>query len=138
MSGRGPRIRGHHLICLQFFHGQGFSVDYARNLFHVIDRLTTEAGEIVVGPDDVCAACTSLQDGRCSREPEGEDEVRILDALALELLDLAPGDSFNYGEISVWVPRILERWHSLACDGCDWEAQCAPLISLSTRFPTDA
>ncbi len=137
MNARGPRIRGHHLICLQFFHGEGYAPAYVRNLFDVIRRLTEEGGRIVTGPDDVCAACPSLVDGRCSREPEGEEEIRILDSLALELLGLKAGDDFDYGEVSVWVPRILDRWHMLACDGCEWEANCRPLISLNTRFPIE-
>lgn len=136
MSERGLRIRGHHLICLQFFHGQGYSAEFARNLFHVIDRLTRgEKGTVVIGADDVCSACVYLEDGRCAQEPDSQEAIRTLDALALDMLGLEPGQEFEWGVTTLSVQRILERWRMLACDGCEWEEVCSPLIDLIEGFP---
>ena len=133
MNERGPRIRGHHLICLQFFHGQGCSPEFARNLFMLIDRFTRgEKGAVIVGPDDVCAACPAHADGRCAQEPENEDAIRVLDTLALEMLELEPGDGFEWGVATLSVQRVIERWRTLACAGCGWEESCRPLIDQST------
>lgn len=130
------RIRGHHLICLNFFHGDGLGSDYGRNLLHVIRNLTEEGGVAVIGPDDVCTHCPSFMKGECCRLPEHEDQVRVLDALALELLGISPDERFDFGEATVWLPRILERWHALACDGCEWESRCAGPISQHTQYPS--
>jgi uncharacterized protein len=133
---RGPRIRGHHLICLQYFHGEGYSPEFARNLFNVIDQLTLGAkGTVVIGPDDVCAACPALAKGHCAQEPDSEEAIRVLDALALELLELEPGDEFEWGVTTLSVQRFIERWRALACDGCEWEEVCSPLIDLTAGYP---
>ncbi len=115
-------------------HGLGYSADFARNVLRTIGRLTEEPGVVVAGADDLCSACPSLVDGVCESEGEGEAVVRILDALALELLELDPGDTFDYGTTSISVPRVLERWRELACAGCSSEDACAPLLDLTCRF----
>lgn len=135
MTERGPRIRGHHLICLQYFHGEGYSPEFARNLFHVIDRLARgEKGTVVVGIDDVCVACPALAKGQCAQEPESEEAIRTLDALALELLELEPGQEFEWGVATLSVQRFIERWRVLACAGCEWEEECRPLIDLTAGY----
>jgi uncharacterized protein len=132
---RGPRIRGHHLICLQYFHGEGYSPEFARNLFSIIDRLARgEKGTVVVGVDDVCAACPALAKGQCAQEPESEEAIRTLDALALELLELEPGQEFEWGVATLSVQRFIERWRVLACAGCEWEEECRPLIDLTAGY----
>lgn len=119
-------------------HGGGYTADFARNVIRTIGRLTEEPGTVVAGADDLCDACPSLVDGVCQSPHEGDDVVRILDALALELLGLSPGDSFDYGTTSVSVPRVLERWQALACQGCPSEEACKPLVDLTCRFqPND-
>lgn len=137
MNERGLRIRGHHLICLQYFHGEGYSPEFVRNLFSVIQRLVHgEKATVVVGPDDVCAACPALADGQCAQEPENEEAIRILDQLALEMLELEPGQEFEWGPTTLSVQRFIERWRALACEGCEWEEQCRPLIDLTAGYTT--
>ncbi|MBS3956484.1 MAG: DUF1284 domain-containing protein [Clostridiales bacterium] len=132
----GPRLRGHHLICLQFMHGKGHSAEFARNVIGVLERLTESPGTVVAGPDDLCARCPALVDGICVGTVEGEGEavVRVLDALALELLEMRPGDAFEYGATTLAAQRILKQWRSLACAGCPSEADCGPMIDLMRRF----
>jgi uncharacterized protein len=135
VSERGPRIRGHHLICLQYFHGEGYSPEFARNLFSIIDRLARgEKGTVVVGIDDVCVACPALAKGQCAQEPESEEAIRTLDALALELLELECGQEFEWGVATLSVQRFIERWRVLACAGCEWEEECRPLIDQTAGY----
>jgi len=54
------KLRGHHLICLNFFKGEGYSEDFISNIHSVIGE---DNIEIVQGPDDVCAWCPYLKDG---------------------------------------------------------------------------
>jgi len=46
------KLRGHHLICLNFFRGEGYSEDFIKNIYSVMKK---EKVEIVKGADDVCA-----------------------------------------------------------------------------------
>ncbi len=88
------QLRGHHLICLQFYRGQGYSDEFVANL----DRVQRSAAEtpamIVSGPDDVCAACPGRgADGTCQHPDTGEAEALRIDSLALPLLDAALGET---------------------------------------------
>jgi len=45
------KLRGHHLICLNFFRGEGYSDDFIRNIYEVLKK---EKVEILAGPDEIC------------------------------------------------------------------------------------
>ena len=67
LSKRTIKLRGHHLVCLHFFRGEGYSAEYVENLTRILERV--EAGaEIGVSAeaDDVCGVCPSLKGGKCS------------------------------------------------------------------------
>jgi hypothetical protein len=123
------RLRGHHFICLQFFRGEGESPEYVANLESVVERLATEPAEAVAIADDICAACPDLgTDGRCgSARAGGEDEIARIDALAFELLEMAPGDRITLAEARNQLGDYaigVGRWRAQACDGCAWEVVC--------------
>jgi uncharacterized protein len=122
-------LRGHHLICLQFFRGEGYSDEFVENLTHVLARAATEPVLVVSGIDNVCAACPELgSDGRCASEDAGgEEEIARIDELALGILDVKPGQRVSLAEVR----GLLESdaigvgtWRAEACHGCAWESVC--------------
>lgn len=142
MSDRGPRtesakpscegtpvrFRPHHLICLHFFWGEGYSAAYVENLLGSLDRLEKETGIIVEGLDDICAACPSRDDEACSSGAH-DSEIARIDRLALELTGLAPGERFFFPHLRDEMPRIIDAWWREACElGCAWRSVCSPLI----------
>jgi uncharacterized protein len=124
------RLRGHHLVCLQFFRGEGYSAAFVENLAGVIERSARTEALVVVGADDVCAACPGLSaDGTCVDPNAGEPEVRRLDALACEVLGVLPGERLSLAEARVRLAAdetAAARWRLEACGGCTWEAVCEP------------
>uniref|UniRef100_A0A7C4WD24 DUF1284 domain-containing protein n=1 Tax=Geoglobus ahangari TaxID=113653 RepID=A0A7C4WD24_9EURY len=57
------KLRGHHLICLNFFKGEGYSKEFVEN----IERILKEREiEVVIGADDVCSKCPHLKSGSCN------------------------------------------------------------------------
>lgn len=122
-------LRGHHLICLQFFRGEGYSAEYVENLAAVVERVAETPARVVTGPDAVCAACPELgPDGLCASEDAGgEAEIRRIDELALELLGIEPRAMMSLAEAR---RRLVEdaigvgRWRADACAGCAWEDVC--------------
>ncbi|MCX7815958.1 MAG: DUF1284 domain-containing protein [Syntrophales bacterium] len=119
------RLRGHHLFCLQFFKGEGYSKGFVENLRKIVGRWGGEKAVLVNGADDVCKECPHLADGGCAYF--GEDKIREEDRLALSLLDLHVGDTVTKRDILVkMTPRIRDTWRKNNCEGCIWEAICFP------------
>lgn len=113
-------LRAHHLVCLHFFSGEGYSPEYAANLRNVL--AAAESGGVVVfeEADAVCAPCPSLKGATC----ELETEVHRLDLLAAGLLDVRPGDEVGWEDVRERLPDILDAWYAGACDGCSWLGVC--------------
>lgn len=122
-------LRGHHLICLQFYRGEDYSAQFVANLDGVLGGAATQPALIVAHADDVCEACPELGPDRlCASESAGgEDEISRIDRLALELLDAAPGELISLAEARTRLESDavgVGTWRASACDGCGWEAVC--------------
>lgn len=122
------RLRGHHLLCMLTFVGEGYSPRFVANYAKVIRRM--RAGEsvlIVQGPDDICAPLLAEDGPHCHRE-----SVLERDRLALEssgrLLGrhLAAGDELTLDEATLL--RFQRGFASgatrQACGGCEWSSLC--------------
>jgi hypothetical protein len=130
MSAAAPvRLRGHHLICLQFFGGEGYSAQFVENLTHVVDRASREGALVVRGIDNVCAACPELGPDNLCASPDagGEEEIVRIDDLALSILGVEPGRRLTLAAAR----ELLEAdaigvgaWRAQACEGCTWESVC--------------
>ncbi len=117
-----PKLRGHHLICLQFFVGKGYSRRFVRNTLKVLrekDRIT-----IVDGLDDVCRAYPYNTNGRCSNPRTSNERIWCLDRLALSLLSAKVGSRINWDEVRRKLPKVLPIWIKRACKGCRWWKIC--------------
>jgi hypothetical protein len=137
-ASRPARLRGHHLICLHFCHGEGYSPEFVVNLMHTLEALDERPGIVVEGHDDVCSACPSRGDETsCILLSEGGHGkgIRELDELALALLEMRPGDSVDFGRVREQIPTILKEWREKACRGCDWEPTCMSALDLVERLP---
>lgn len=115
------KLRGHHLICLNFFRGEGYSEDYIRNIYAVTGK---EEIEIVRGGDDVCARCPYLKDKICSNSDYTDEMIRHQDSEALRLLGFEPGMKVDWKMISEKLPGIIEEWKAQFCAGCGYRKVC--------------
>ena len=117
------RLRGHHLICLHFFKGEGYSKEFVKNLSHVLEAAASEGVTLIQGGDDVCAACPSYEDGLCMHEPGMEEKVKRLDRLATKLLKVED-THLDWGNIKSRIPFVIEDWKKNACANCEWIDVC--------------
>lgn len=118
-------LRGHHLICLHFFKGEGYSAEFVEALEDTMERVD-EAGCVVVeGRDAVCAACPSLgPDGCESEEAGGEAGIRRIDAIARDLMRLPPGSVVTWDVLVERLPFALRSWYRETCTDCYWLEVC--------------
>jgi hypothetical protein len=121
-------LRGHHLICLQFYRGQGYSDAFVANLERVLQATADVPALVVSGPDDVCAACPGLgADSTCQHPDTGEAEALRIDALALQLLDAAIGEALSLSQARTRLAAdaaACGRWRAESCASCPWESAC--------------
>jgi hypothetical protein len=122
------RLRGHHLLCLLTFVGEGYTPAFTQNFRRIAERLSAgEDIEIVEGPDDICAPILDLPEAHCRNR-----SVRDRDEWALAATADRLGVSLKAGSV---LNLDGERLHALraafaagmtraACDECEWSGLC--------------
>ena len=115
------RLRGHHLICLNFFRGEGYSEDFIKNIYTTIKK---EEIIIAKGPDDVCSKCPYLKNGRCASNEYTDEKILVQDREALRLLGFRPGMIVDWKIIASRLPGILDEWKEQFCVGCGYKKVC--------------
>lgn len=116
-----PKLRGHHLICLHFFKGEGYSEHFIENTYNV---LKNPKMQVVDGADDICAKCPHLENGKCISNEYSDEDIRAQDREALRLLRLEPGAIVEWEKVADMLPPILDEWKSLFCDECKYRKVC--------------
>lgn len=119
------KLRGHHLICLHFYRGEGYSEEYVKHLQRVVNKaIKGELIEVAAGADDVCRACPYLQDNLCAHKEDADNEIRELDQKALEFLSVHPGSRVLWSDLQKKVMAANKSWVDSFCSGCDWLDLC--------------
>lgn len=124
-EGQGIRLRGHHLVCLQFFNGAGYSPEFVEGLSRVLARAASGEPVLVVsGVDDVCAVCPFQIGNACAYYPGADADIRRMDDRALALLEARISDIVLWESIEARIPLIFSTWREEFCRECDWRATC--------------
>ncbi len=119
------RLRGHHLICLNFYRGEGYDREYIQNLEDVMHRANQgEEIEVVEGADDICRVCPTLQGEKCVAKPGVDAEIRDIDAQATAYLTVGIGAKVLWQDIKTKVAEAPKEWLTVFCGGCDWKQVC--------------
>ena len=119
-----PRLRGHHLICLHFFGGEGYSTPFVENLKEVLARAEGSIVENCEGGDDICLKCPHLNRNRCIYSNNAEGNIRKMDRRALNLLNLSSGTKIEWRKIQERIPDIFHEWYKAECIRCSWRWAC--------------
>lgn len=132
-----PVLRGHHLICLHFFHGEGYDEAFVRNLKEVLKKIEQEGVKITDGADDVCKGCPYLKNSRCEYDEDADEEVKEMDEAALRLLNVRRDAILEWNDIKSKLPEIFSLWYANYCYDCDWLKTCKDNLDfqrLKRRF----
>lgn len=117
-------LRGHHLICLHFFSGEGYDEVFVRNLKYVLQKAENEEIEVTDGADDVCIKCPHLKDYKCKYTEDADNEIREMDEMALGLLKFGHATGIRWQDIKGKIPEIFPQWFANYCYECDWNKVC--------------
>jgi hypothetical protein len=119
-----PKLRGHHLVCLHFFRGEGYSQEFVENLQRVVMSARDRGIEVHYGADDVCAQCPYLNHARCQYGEDADKGIGEMDRMALDLLKLSRGMKVGWAEVGEKIPEIFPAWHRAFCTTCSWRQAC--------------
>jgi prevent-host-death family protein len=119
------KLRGHHLICLHFFRGEGYRAEFTANLGEILKRAETgEQIEVTSEADDVCKICPYFKGEECHYKKESDPEIQGMDREALMLLELTVRDIVLWPDIRKKIPALFHRWSEEFCRACDWRLAC--------------
>lgn len=117
-------IRPHHMLCLQFFEGKGYSDGFVENMAKV--KRTLEGTNPVVtirkGTDDICAGCPKNKEGRCIHE----DSVLEHDNRVYQQVIDKVGNRSDWKTITEAVKKeiIASGKMKQVCGKCRWSQIC--------------
>jgi uncharacterized protein len=119
------RVRGHTLLCLQGFRGEGYSPDFVENLAGLHQRLREDPESLVEvqdHPDDVCAACPHRSETGCTIDgPESEEAMIAQDREVLARLGLKVGMRLPWREVLLRISGSVTGDDLPAiCGTCRW------------------
>ncbi|NHB88139.1 DUF1284 domain-containing protein [Photorhabdus tasmaniensis] len=125
-------LRGHHLLCILTYAGNGYSPGFIENYNKIISRIQNEDILIVEGPDDICAPLLGEDDPHCLGK-----SVIIRDSHALEAVGALMGRPVEVGHTLRLDETYLKqaRWAfnrrivRAACVGCEWEQLCTRIAA---------
>ena len=118
-------LRPHHLLCLHFFAGKGYSEEFTV-LMEKVKKQTESKPQTLIrlaAEDDAfCSACPHHRDGVC----DTAEKVKAYDAEVLRLTGLAPGERLPWERASALVrEKILTAGkRTSVCGDCSWNDIC--------------
>jgi hypothetical protein len=119
------KLRGHHLLCLHFFTGEGYNLEFIWNLKEILIRAQSgEEIEVCSGVDDVCSVCPFLKERRCHYDKYAENEIQKMDRDAIKLLRIETGMKVMWFDIQERAKGILRTWKEDYCKSCNWRKVC--------------
>jgi len=116
------RLRGHHLLCLLSFSGEGYSPAFVERFRNLADsyRNPGTVVQVLCSPDDACAACPHLVGNGCTSPEDGpEGNVSALDAAVLGALGIGPGIQ-SAGDLHMRLAGLSEAHLHRLCKACSW------------------
>ena len=130
------KIRAHHLLCVNFFHGLGYNEKFIENLKKIVEKLRLNPKlevEVVGECDDICAACPYMVDGLCKAEEDSEEEVKRMDVLVAKRLGIRFGEKLEAEKVlAVWEKFSPEDLKEI-CRTCDWVEECTKILREKKR-----
>ncbi|MEF9952144.1 MAG: DUF1284 domain-containing protein [Clostridium sp.] len=113
------KLRPHHIMCLKFYKGVGYSEEFTKNMTQIHTALTTgdEVISLIDSHDDICSKCPSLKGSVC----ESEENIKVLDRNTLNYLDITSGKEYRYNDLASLRDKVLDKeLHQKICSTCEW------------------
>lgn len=123
------KLRGHHLLCIQFFQGYGYNTDFTKKMSELILDLKNNPSlsiGLTASCDSICTNCPWCKDNHCRiSSKKNENKLIEKDRQILSLLDLEEGTAISAGGLNKKVINLLSNINLIdVCGKCQWFAIC--------------
>ncbi len=118
-------LRAHHLLCMRSFQGKGYSREFVKNFYKVIDKLKRNPSITVVNrPDVICEKCPHNKNGCVKKGPKSELRVRKKDNEFIKALSLTLNKTMKANRIKEITEKITKEGIKKLCRNCQWLDYC--------------
>jgi hypothetical protein len=117
------RIRGHSLLCIQGFVGEGYSDEFVDNMMNVVAALRGDVPVTVIdGPDVLCESCPNLSADGCTLHGDNSElGIRAQDRDVMGRLGISPGATLPWGDVLRRIRELIEPDDlDEICGECPW------------------
>lgn len=117
------KIRGHHVVCLAYFNGKGYSQSFIENMREVLNRIGKNPDieiELISSCDDICRECIFINSEKCL----AEDKVREMDRVAFNKLNLKENYIIKAVDFFNLEKSLSIKDRDSICEGCGWKKAC--------------
>ncbi len=118
------KLRPHHLICILFFKGKGYSKEFTQNMESIIKHIKNNSKiKIVIGSDDICNKCPNKIGNYC------KDNIKVtdFDKKTLSLCEINNIENeFIYSNLKSEILNkiIFPGKRVEICNNCQWNNFC--------------
>ncbi len=118
-------IRAHHLLCMKYFKGKGYSKEFVSNFYKVIKKLKDNSIiKVINHPDVICGSCPHNANSKCTKKgPDFEKEVEKKDNIVIKHLELNPNQEIKAKDAGKLVILKLSKIKEICID-CEWQKYC--------------
>lgn len=118
-------IRAHHLLCMKYFKGKGYSKEFVSNFYDVIKKLKKNPIiKIVNHPGVICNSCPHNADNKCVKKgPDFENKVKKKDNKVMKYLGIKSNEEMRISDARKLVDDKLASVKKL-CKECEWLEYC--------------
>lgn len=114
-------LRPHHFMCVHGFKGRGYSPEFVKNFWEVIERLQANEAEVEVVPgvkDSICEPCPNNNGVVCGDEAK----INKLDSSYAATLKIKPGDRMHWNQAKQLVAKnVKDEDFEKNCEPCGWK-----------------
>lgn len=121
-------LRPHHLLCLRFFRGYGYSDEFSKNMSAVKQAVDSDEEVpvlLIEGADLLCGKCPNRTQNGCSTQ----EKVQRYDRRVLHYTHLLREKEYTWQAVSQVVEEKILKNDLLKeiCSDCSWYPICAKL-----------
>ncbi len=121
------KLRPHHVLCITFFEGKGYSEEFVEQMTRVIRELKKNPHiQLTQGEDQICAACPNNNEhqGKCFEKASKYDKK------VNELCKLSPDILIEWKLLHERVKRYILEAGKLSdvCGDCEWSSICMKIV----------